>query len=81
MLVRHGWLEPTASYEEARDLLVDRSAFHEDVAENEGSILLARLAHGMERLGRRYCRAAAPDCDECPLKELLPEGGPRGAED
>ena len=44
---------------------------------NDAASLLIDLAHGMEQLGRRYCRAAAPRCEGCPLECLLPEGGPR----
>jgi endonuclease-3 related protein len=81
ILVRHGWLDPTAAYEEARDLLVDQAARgSERLAEEEAGVL-ANLAHGMEQLGRRFCRAAAPLCDGCPLESLLPDGGPRGTED
>ena len=83
VLVRHGWLDPTATYDEARDLLVDSVTDRADVLneEEDPAVELAELAHGMEQLGRRFCRAAAPHCDGCPLESLLPEGGPRGAGD
>ena len=81
VLVRHGWLDPTATYEEARDTLVDRVAGWADTLEHDAAATLADLAHGMEPLGRQFCRAAAPHCDGCPLEGLLPEGGPRGAAD
>ncbi len=81
ILVRHGWLDPSASYEEARDLLMDPIARDAESLENCQVSELADLAHGMEQVGRRYCRATATDCGECPLESLLPEGGPRGAED
>jgi endonuclease III related protein len=77
VLVRHGWLDPTATYDEARDLLVDAALGRADFVEDEAASALAELAHGMERLGRRYCRVAAPRCEGCPLEKLLPEGGPR----
>ena len=77
VLVRHGWLDPTAAYDEARDLLVGHATGRGDLMESESSKRLAELAHGMEQLGRRYCRAAAPSCDGCPIEGLLPEGGPR----
>ena len=28
------------------------------------------------RLGKDYCRKAQPQCAACPLRELLPAGGP-----
>jgi endonuclease-3 related protein len=85
VLVRHGWLEPTATYQEARDLVVDCAASdsgiydERDLAEaNEGlADELMDLAHGMEQVGRRYCRPAAAQCDLCPLVSFLPEGGHR----
>jgi endonuclease-3 related protein len=88
ILVRHGWLDPSAVYEEARDLLIGQIApdlaYRVDQAESLDDRKvseLADLAHGMEQVGRRFCRATATDCAECPLEDLLPEGGPRGAED
>ena len=42
-----------------------------------GACTLVNLSHGMEQLGRQFCRAAAPRCEGCPLEHLLPEGGPR----
>jgi endonuclease-3 related protein len=77
VLVRHGWLDATASYEEARDSLVDRalSACNDD--EQESVAALSDLSHSMERLGQQYCRAAAARCHGCPLESLLPEGGAR----
>jgi endonuclease-3 related protein len=81
VLVRHGWLEPTATYEEARDLLIDHTTGHADLGAGTAADSLADLAHDLDALGRRFCRAAAPHCDGCPLESLLPESGPRGALD
>ncbi len=80
VLVRHGWLDPTAAYDEARDLVVDHATDQGCVMDGESSQRLVGLTHGMEQLGRRYCRAAAPRCDQCPLESMLPEGGPREAD-
>jgi endonuclease III related protein len=77
VLVRHGWLESTATYDEARDLLVERAVDAEYELEDRVVMALSELSHGMERLGRQFCRVAAPHCDGCPLEHLLPEGGPR----
>lgn len=77
VLVRHGWLDPGATYDEAHDVLVDRATEAGDVPDGDAASLLIALARGMKQLGRRYCRAAAPQCDDCPLESLLPEGGPR----
>ena len=77
VLVRHGWLDPNSSYDEARDLLVGQAVDLGEVAGGEAANGLIDIAHGMVPIGRRYCRAAGPRCEECPLEPVLPEGGPR----
>jgi endonuclease-3 related protein len=73
ILVRHGWLDPSATYDDARELMVHQAGGDPD--------MLIRLSDGMEALSSRHCRASAPRCDDCPLLSLLPEGGPLGADD
>jgi endonuclease III related protein len=73
ILVRHGWLDGSATYDDARELMVHRAGGDPDV--------LTGLSAGMEELAGRFCRASAPRCEPCPLRSLLPEGGPLGAED
>jgi endonuclease III related protein len=73
ILVRHGWLDPSATYDEARERMVHQADGDPDV--------LIRLSDGMDALASRFCRASAPRCDACPLRSLLPEGGPLGADD
>ena len=68
VFVRHGWLEPTTDYEEAR-AIVERPLADDP----EG---LARFSHFMERVGRDACRVSAPRCERCPLRLWLPESGP-----
>jgi endonuclease III related protein len=80
VLVRHGWLEPSALYDEARDELIDLATGRGEVPDGEAANTLIDVALGMKQLGRRYCRAAAPRCEQCPLESLLPEGGPREAD-
>jgi endonuclease-3 related protein len=80
VLVRHDWLDPTASYDEARAVLVDPTADAGDSADVESSRVLMELSRGMVQIGRRYCRAAAPRCLGCPLEGCLPAGGPRDAD-
>jgi endonuclease-3 related protein len=77
VLVRHGWLDPSSSYDEARDLLVAQAVDQADVSGGEAAKGLMDIAHGMGPIGRRHCRAAAPKCEACPLEGVLPEGGPR----
>ncbi len=77
VLVRHGWVDSTAPYDETRDLLVERAMNGAHEVEDQAVATLGDLSHGMEQIGRRFCRAAAPRCGGCPLEHLLPEGGPR----
>jgi endonuclease-3 related protein len=68
IFLRHGWLDPATEYDEAR-AVVERPAGDDPDA-------LARLADGLERVGREFCRARVAKCDRCPLRPFLPEGGP-----
>jgi endonuclease-3 related protein len=68
VMIRHGWIDPTADYDEASQVLAT-------AAEGDAA-MLAALADAFETIGRRYCKASGPHCDHCPLKVVLPEGGP-----
>jgi endonuclease-3 related protein len=68
ILIRHGWLELGAEYDEARAVLEGPCRHDPDA--------LRRLSHGLEAIGREFCRVRAPRCDRCPLRPMLPEGGP-----
>jgi endonuclease-3 related protein len=73
ILLRHGWLDGSATYDDARDLVVHQAGGDPDA--------LIGLSAGMEELAARFCRASAPLCEACPLRSLLPEGGPMGTEE
>jgi endonuclease-3 related protein len=81
VLARHGWLDHDASYTEAREAIVEQATERGDVNDGAAAKVLADLVRGMGQLGRRFCRAAAPRCDQCPLEHLLPEGGAREADE
>ena len=67
VLKRHGWIDPEANYYDIQDFFVCH--LPEDVhVFNEFHALLVRL-------GNQYCRKS-PQCDQCPLQDLLPNGGP-----
>jgi endonuclease-3 related protein len=68
ILVRHGWIDASANYDEARSLV--EGALPDDPAG------LVRLSDGFERIGRSACRPSVAKCERCPLRPLLPEGGP-----
>jgi endonuclease III related protein len=72
ILVRHGWLDPSAGYDEARAVVEGPSPDDPET--------LVRLSAGFERIGREFCRVGAPKCDRCPLRPFLPEGGPLAPE-
>ncbi len=66
VLARHGWIGYEAEYYEIKDTF--ESELEQNVAlYNEFHALLVRVGH-------LHCRKT-PKCDECPLAELLPEGG------
>jgi endonuclease-3 related protein len=68
ILLRHGWIDSTANYEETGDLLIRNS--------DEDPNLLADLSLWFEELGRSHCRSSGPKCERCPLQDLLPAEGP-----
>jgi endonuclease III related protein len=76
VLFRHGWLDPSASFDEVRDLLVDHVAGSAELSDDEASVMLINLNSNMAALGRQYCRAAGPRCEGCPIENFLPAGGP-----
>jgi endonuclease-3 related protein len=67
-LVRHGWLRADASYDEIAELFV-RAIPADEALYNEYHALLVAL-------GKDYCRPR-PDCEACPLRRWLPQGGAR----
>ncbi len=69
---RHGWIDFAADYHEIQEYV--ESALPRDVQQyNEFHALLVRV-------GKDYCRKTGSRCAECPLRELLPRGGPLSAE-
>jgi endonuclease-3 related protein len=67
VLARHGWVGYDASYHEIKELC--ESSLPTDAAlYNEYHALLVRV-------GKEYCRRAAPKCEACPLAEMLPSSG------
>jgi endonuclease III related protein len=72
ILVRHGWLDSAAEYDDAR-YLIEQQAPDDPAA-------LIQLSAWLERIGREACRTTVAHCERCPLKPYLPEGGPREPE-
>ncbi|MCA9246024.1 MAG: endonuclease III domain-containing protein [Planctomycetales bacterium] len=68
VLARHGWIDFDADYHQIQEHF--ESALPQDVPLfNEYHALLVEV-------GKRFCKKT-PACDECPLFELLPDGGAR----
>lgn len=66
--VRHGWIEPEASYDGLKEYFESR--LPDDVPTlNEMHALLVQV-------GKNYCRPREARCEQCPMKPMLPEGGP-----
>jgi len=66
---RHGWIEFDVDYESLQELFA--AHLPQDVTLfNEYHALLVRI-------GKDFCRKAQPQCQQCPLQDFLPDGGPR----
>ncbi len=68
IMVRHGWLDSSSDYDEARSTL-------EALAPDDPSGL-AQVSLAFEKLGRETCKPGTPRCEPCPLRPFLPESGP-----
>ena len=68
VLKRHGWIEPEADYHAIKEHF-ESNLERQVHLFNEYHALLVRVGH-------LYCRRT-PKCEECPLCDLLPEGGVR----
>lgn len=67
VLARHGWIDYEADYHQIKDHF--ESSLPADVKlYNEYHALLVRV-------GKEFCRRAAPKCEACPLAGLLPPAG------
>jgi endonuclease III related protein len=68
IFARHGWIGFDAQYDEIQDY-VQGELPPDAPMYNEFHALLVRL-------GKDYCLKRSPKCAECPLREMLPAGGP-----
>ena len=64
---RHGWMDAASEYD-------DWQAFFASTARDAG-LDLRQLWRWNAQVGREFC-GRHPDCQACPLKSLLPAGGP-----
>jgi endonuclease III related protein len=68
IFARHGWIGFDADYDQIKDY-VEGELPQEVPMYNEFHAMLVRT-------GKDYCRKTGPKCPECPLREMLPRGGP-----
>ena len=66
LLKRHAWIEWEADYHAIKEHF-ESQLDHDAALFNEYHALIVAV-------GKQYCRKT-PRCEECPLRELLPEGG------
>ncbi|MCE5302797.1 MAG: hypothetical protein LLF97_06765 [Planctomycetaceae bacterium] len=65
---RHGWIDFDADYPQIQDY-VQTELPQDAPTYNEFHALLVRL-------GKDFCRKSNPKCESCPLRAMLPQGGP-----
>lgn len=76
VLTRHGWAAEGAGYEVLQRLCEAGLPAHAAVTRLE----LWQDAHAqLVAVGKEFCRARAPRCERCPLRELVPLAGPAKA--
>jgi len=69
---RHGWIDPESDYHQIQEYFHDR--LPADAPQfNEFHALLVHL-------GKHFCKKSQPLCEACPLKCMLPQGGPHQPE-
>jgi endonuclease-3 related protein len=68
---RHGWIEFEADYYAIQE--------HFESALESSAVLFKEYRALLASVGADYCRKE-PHCERCPLREMLPEGGPREPE-
>ena len=71
--LRHGWMDATSEYADWQAFF--GRAAREGTDREVGPVDLSQLWQWNVQLGRDFC-GRDPDCENCPLKTLLPAGGP-----
>jgi endonuclease-3 related protein len=68
IFARHGWIDFEADYHAIKEYF--EAHLPDDVQMfNEYHALLVAV-------GKDFCRKTSPRCQQCPLREMLPQGGP-----
>ncbi|MEI8371715.1 MAG: endonuclease III domain-containing protein [Planctomycetota bacterium] len=70
---RHGWIDLESDYYQIQEYVHDHLPADAPMF-NEFHALLVNL-------GKHHCKKSKPLCKTCPLRELLPQGGPIGKDE
>ncbi len=70
---RHGWIDLESGYGQIQEYFHDNLPADATMF-NEYHALLVNL-------GKHYCKKSKPLCENCPLRCMLPKGGPLGMEE
>jgi endonuclease-3 related protein len=74
IFIRHGWCSAKANYAQLQQLA--ESALRQ--VEPDRQLDLWQDYHAqLVMVGKHYCRAGIPRCEQCPLQSLLPKPAPR----
>jgi endonuclease-3 related protein len=65
---RHGWIDMQASYDDIQEYFHDHLPADAPMYNEYHALIVA--------LGKRFCKKSKALCDECPLRPVLPKGGP-----
>jgi endonuclease III related protein len=74
IFVRHGWCLPKTNYAQLQQLA--ESALRQTTPEQQLNLWQDYHAQ-LVTVGKHYCRAGIPRCEQCPLRSLLPKPAPR----
>jgi len=70
---RHGWIDLESDYDQIQEYFHDHLPAEASMF-NEFHALLVYL-------GKHYCKKSRPLCETCPLRSMLPPGGPLGSDE
>jgi endonuclease-3 related protein len=70
---RHGWIDIESDYGRIQEYFHDNLPADAPMY-NEYHALIVNL-------GKRFCKKSKALCDACPLRQMLPKGGPMGIEE
>ncbi len=72
VLVRHGLVKQSATYDEVQQLFHSKLKAHDPRLFNDFHAQFVAV-------GKTYCQSRVALCEDCPLRSLLPESGPKMA--